>query len=126
MLRIPEPGRVENRGVDGSANPYLAFAVLCATGLDGIDRGLDPGEPNTANLYDLTPSEVAARGLVSLPPTLLHAVDALVADDVVRSALGKTRDGEYIDYFAEVKRAEFMRYHATVSPWELDTYLTQT
>jgi glutamine synthetase len=126
MLRIPEPGRVENRGVDGSANPYLAFTVLCAAGLDGIDRGLEPGEPNRANLYDLTPAEAAARGLVSMPPTLLHAADALVTDDVVRTALGKTRDGEYVDYFADVKRAEFMRYHAAVSPWEIETYLTQT
>jgi glutamine synthetase len=124
MLRIPEPGRVENRGVDGSANPYLTFAVLCAAGLDGIDRGLEPGEPNTANLAALTAKEAAARGLVSLPPTLLHAVDTLVTDDVVRAALGKTPDGEYVDYFAEVKRQEFLRYHATVTPWELSTYLT--
>jgi len=124
MLRIPEPGRVENRGVDGMANPYLAFTVLCAAGLDGIDRSLDPGAPNTANLAGLTPAEARTRGLRSLPPTLYHAADALVGDDVLRLALGKTRDGEYIDYYAEVKREEFLRYHATVSPWELKTYLT--
>jgi glutamine synthetase len=110
--------------VDGAANPYLTFTVLGAAGLDGIDRGLDPGDPNTANLYALTPAEVAARGLVSLPPTLLHAADAVVADDVVRTALGQTRGGDYVDYYAEIKRDEFLRYHATISPWELDTYLT--
>ena len=47
MLRVPEPGRVENRCVDGSANPYLAFAVLAAAGLDGVDRDLDPGAART-------------------------------------------------------------------------------
>jgi glutamine synthetase len=124
MLRVPEPGRVEHRGVDGSANPYLALAVLVGSGLDGIDRALDPGEPNRDNLYQLSPAEVARRGLVALPPTLLHAADALVGDDVLRAALGKTRDGEYIDYFASVKRAEFLEYHAQVTPWELERYLT--
>jgi glutamine synthetase len=116
MLRIPEPGRVENRSVDGSANPYLAFAVLAGAGLDGIDRQIDPGTPNTANL--------AERGLRALPPTLLHATEALTGDPVVRAALGKTRDGEYAEYFARVKRDEFMAYHARISPWEIDTYLT--
>jgi glutamine synthetase len=124
MLRVPEPGRIEDRGVDGSANPYLALAVLAAAGLDGIDRGLDPGAPNTENLHDLTAEEAGARGLVSMPPTLLHAAEELVADEVIRNALGKTADGEYVDYFAQVKRAEFMAYHATISPWELGTYLT--
>ena len=125
MLRVPEPGRVENRGVDGSANPYLAFTVLLAAGLDGMDTGADPGEPNTANLYELSASDLATRGLTALPPTLLHAADALVGDEVVRAALGRTGDRSYADYFAAVKRDEFMRYHATVSPWEIDRYLTQ-
>jgi glutamine synthetase len=124
MLRIPEGGRVEDRGVDGSANPYLAITVLAAAGLDGIDRGLDPGEPNRDNLFELTAAQVAERNLTVMPPTLFHAADALVADDVLRGALGKTRDGEYIDYFADVKRSEFMAYHARITPWEIDTYLT--
>jgi glutamine synthetase len=126
MLRIPEPGRIEDRGVDGSANPYLALTVLCAAGLDGIDRGLDPGTPNRDNLYDLTEAQAAARGIVAMPPTLLHAADELVGDTVLREALGKTRDGEYIDYYAGVKRNEFLAYHSTVSPWEIETYLTLT
>lgn len=97
MLRVPESGRVENRACDGSANPYLALAVQLAAGLDGIDRGLDPGEPNRDNLHLLRPDEVAACGIRALPPTLLHAAEALVADDVLRTALGKTPDGDYID-----------------------------
>lgn len=123
MFRIPEPGRVENRVVDGLANPYLALVVMLASGLDGVDRGLDPGEPNTANLFAL--SEEEASRLQSMPPTLLHAADALVGDPVLRDALGKTPRGEYIDYFAAIKRKEFMAYHSEITPWEIKTYLAQ-
>ena len=56
MLRVPDGGRVENRACDGSANPYLAMAAQLAAGLDGIDRGLDPGEPNRDNLHALPPA----------------------------------------------------------------------
>jgi glutamine synthetase len=124
MLRVPEGGRVENRACDGAANPYLAMAAQLAAGLDGIDRGLDPGEPNRDNLHVLPAEEVAARGIRSLPPTLLHAMDELVADDVLREALGKTPDGDYIDYYAKVKREEFHAWHSVVSDWEVERYLT--
>jgi glutamine synthetase len=124
MLRVPDAGRVENRTCDGSANPYLAAAAQLAAGLDGIDRGLDPGEPNTDNLYALPAEEVASRGIQVLPPTLLHAADALVADDVLREALGKTPDGDYVDYFAKVKREEFHSWHSVVTDWETERYLT--
>jgi len=124
MLRIPEGGRIENRGCDGSANPYLAMAAQLAAGLDGIDRGLDPGEPNRDNLHALPAAEVAKRGIKSLPPTLLHAADALAADEVLRDALGKTPDGDYGDYYAQVKREEFQAWHSVVSDWETSRYLT--
>ncbi len=124
MLRVPEGGRVENRACDGAANPYLAMAAQLAAGLDGIDRGLNPGEPNRDNLHVLPAEEVAARGIRTLPPTLLHAMDELVADDVLREALGKTPDGDYIDYYAKVKREEFHAWHSVVSDWEVERYLT--
>ncbi len=124
MLRVPEAGRVENRAVDGSANPYLAMAAQLAAGLDGIDRGLDPGEPNKDNLYLLSADEVGGRGIRTMPPTLLHAMDELVADDVMRDALGKTADGDYVDYYAKVKREEFHAWHSVVSDWEVERYLT--
>ncbi len=111
MLRVPDGGRVENRACDGSANPYLAMAAQLAAGFDGIDRGLDPGEPNRDNLHVMAPETVAARGIRALPPTLLHAADELVTDDVLREALGKTPDGDYIDYYAQVKRDEFRAWH---------------
>jgi glutamine synthetase len=124
MLRVPDGSRVENRGCDGSANPYLALAVQLAAGLDGIERELDPGAPNVDNLYLLSPEEIAARGIKALPPTLLHAADALVTDDVLRAALGKTPHGDYIDYFAKIKREEFQAWHSTVTDWEIERYLT--
>lgn len=124
MLRVPDGGRVENRAVDGSANPYLAMAAQLAAGLDGIDRGLDPGEPNKDNLFLLSADEIARRGIRTMPPTLLHAMDELVADNVMRDALGKTPDGDYVDYYAKVKREEFHAWHSVVSDWEVERYLT--
>jgi glutamine synthetase len=124
MLRVPEAGRVENRGVDGSANPYLAFTGMLAVGLDGIDRSLDPGEPNRDNLFALSPDEVAARGIATVPQTLSEAADALALDDTLRAALGEVPGGTYSDYFVETKRAEFREYHRAVSDWEVNRYLT--
>lgn len=125
MLRVPEPGRVEHRGVDGSANPYLAHAVLLAAGLDGIDRTLDPGEPyGFTNLYALSPEEVESQRITMLPRTLDRAVDALVADDVLREALGRVAKGDYADYYAKIKRDEFYEWHGVVSDWEIERYLT--
>jgi glutamine synthetase len=100
------------------------MAVQLAAGLDGIDRRLDPGEPNRDNLHVTSADEMASRGIRVLPPTLLHAADELVADDVLREALGKTPDGDYIDYYAKVKREEFQAWHSEVSDWEVERYLT--
>src|SRR5260221_4531499 len=63
MLRVPEAGRVENRAVDGSANPDLAMAAQLAAGLDGIDPRLDPGEPNKDKLHMLSAYERVVRGI---------------------------------------------------------------
>jgi glutamine synthetase len=125
MLRIPEGGRIEHRCVDGSANPYLALVAILASGLDGVDRELDPGEPNTENLHKISPESAKERGIVSMPPTLLHATEALEGDDVLRAAFGKGRKGEdYLDYYISTKRDEFGDWHSRVSDWEVDKYLT--
>jgi glutamine synthetase len=123
MLRVPAPGRVEDRTVDGSCNPYLAATVLLAAGLDGIERELDPGDPNTLNLYESTPAQRAELGIDTLPENLLDATRALERDDVIRRALGKTRAGDYVDYFVECKRREVQAAHEQVTQWELDRYL---
>ena len=124
MLRIPAAGRVEDRTIDGACNPYLAATVVLAAGLDGIERKLDPGEPNTDNLYAISHDELRGRGLETLPANLLEATHELERDDVLRAALGRARDEDYLDYFVRVKRDEWARYHEQVSPWELTEYLT--
>jgi len=123
MLRIPAGGRIEDRTVDGSCNPYLAATAMLAAGLDGIERGLDPGEPNAANLYELSDAERAAAGIELLPENLLDATRELERCAVLREALGRTPDGDYLDYFVRVKRREVQAAHEQVTPWELERYL---
>jgi glutamine synthetase len=125
MLRIPGPGRVEDRTVDGSCNPYLAAAAILAAGLDGIERNLDAGEPNAENLYSFSYEELRSRGFQTLPASLLEALVEAERDDVLRDALGRARDEDYLDYYVRVKRDEWFRYHEQVTPWELREYLTR-
>jgi glutamine synthetase len=106
-------------------NPYLAAAVILAAGLDGIDSRLEPGEPNSENLYAIPYDELRSRGLETLPSNLLDATEELEGDDVLRAALGRGRDEDYVDYFIRVKRDEWARYHEQVTPWEVREYLTR-
>ncbi|RKS80504.1 glutamine synthetase [Motilibacter peucedani] len=112
MVRVPDAHRVELRAGDGSANSYLAAAAALGAGLDGVQRGLDPGAPGTAAPH-------------SLPRTLLDAVAALEASPVLRGVLDSVDPGAGVsDYYAELKREEFYDWHGAVSPWEIDRYLT--
>src|SRR5919202_1358418 len=110
MLRIPAPGRVEDRTIDGSCNPYLAAAVILAAGLDGIENKLDPGEPNTGNMYETSVEELKRRGIETLPANLLDATRKLAEDDVLRAALGRAVDEDYVDYLVRVKEQEWKAY----------------
>jgi glutamine synthetase len=124
MLRIPAPGRIEDRTVDGSCNPYLAATAVLASGLDGIERGLDPGDPTSElNLHELSAGERAGLGIETLPGNLLDAVRELERDDVLRDALGSCGREDYIDYFARIKKAEWEQAHNQVTDWELRRYL---
>ncbi|MDQ6840930.1 MAG: type III glutamate--ammonia ligase [Actinomycetota bacterium] len=123
MLRIPAPGRVEDRTVDGSCNPYLGATAMLAAGLDGIERGLDPGDPNSENLYTMSVADRERAGIELLPANLLDATRELERDGVLRKALGKVRDGDYVDYFIKVKRGEWQAAHEQITKWELDRYL---
>jgi glutamine synthetase len=130
MLRIPGPGRVEDRTIDGACNPYLAAAAVLAAGLDGIENGIDAGEPTAANMYEIDQSDLERLGIEVLPVNLLDATRELERDDVLRQALGtKGSDSglreDYIDYFVNVKRDEWRRYHEQVTPWEVREYLTR-
>src|SRR5579862_562360 len=123
MLRIPAPGRIEDRTVDGSCNPYLAATAMLSAGLDGVHRGLEAGEPNSANLYTLSAAEREAQGIELLPSNLLDATRELARNDALRAGFGRTRDGDYIDYFIEVKQREAQAAHEQITQWELDRYL---
>jgi glutamine synthetase len=124
MLRIPAAGRIEDRTVDGSTNPYLAATVLLAAGLDGIEKGLDAGDPTTElNLHELSDDERNDLGVELLPGNLLDATRELERDDVLRDALGHTGREDYVDYFVKVKQAEFKAAHEQITKWELDRYL---
>jgi glutamine synthetase len=124
MIRTPADDRFEDRSVDGSANPYLAATVILAAGLDGIDNKIDPGEPNTDNLYEVPAAEIERRGIATLPANLLDATRNLAADPVLRSALGPVVGEDYVDYFVRVKQREWAEAHSQVGEWEIRRYLT--
>ncbi|MFF1881599.1 type III glutamate--ammonia ligase [Pseudarthrobacter sp. NPDC058196] len=114
MIRVPDNNRIELRSGDGSANPYLAIATAIAAGLDGVDNSTDPGTP-----YGPGESKPDAH---FLPPTLLHAVEALRRDPVILASL--SGDPEIGTYYAAAKEEEFLNWHNQVSDWEIRTYLT--
>jgi glutamine synthetase len=101
--------RLENRIGEPAANPYLYMAAQILSGLDGVDRGLDPG-PSAD-----TPYETSAP---LLPKTLREAVSALQDDAFFRDALGAA----FVDYYVHIKNAEIERFQAEVSDWEQREY----
>jgi len=116
---VPGPGHVEDRTVSAAFNPYLAFAAYLAAGLDGIKRGLQPGEPNLGNLYEMSLEEMAKRNVRVLPQSLAEAINELERDQVIQAGLGPIAPE-----FIRLKRMEWNEYHRQVSAWEVDRYLT--
>lgn len=106
--------RVEFKPADNTATPYLAQLALVAAGLDGIERGLDPGAPLNRDPGTLSDEERAAQGIERLPPTLAEALDALEADDTLAAALGEELFGSYL----EVKRSEWEQSTDEDGEWE--------
>ena len=123
MLRIPEAGRIEDRTVDGSCNPYLAATGILAAGMDGIENEIDPGDPTSANMYEMSEEERRERGIEVLPANLLDATRELEGDEVLRKALGSVGDEDYVDYFIRCKRREWQLAHEQITQWELNRYL---
>ena len=119
-MRIPKGGgRVELRAADSACNPYLGAAMCLAAGLSGIEEGLDPGEPNTDNMYLATESELKRRKISVLPRTLDEAVTAFEQDDLSRKVFGDDMFDAWIAY----KRDEWLSYLNHVSDWERQRYL---
>jgi glutamine synthetase len=127
LIRVPmiSPGksiegtRAEVRCPDPSSNTYLAFAVMIAAGMDGVERGLTLADPVEESLFEMDASRVTERGIQELPGTLGESIDALRADPVVCDALGD----HVLEHYVEAKTAEWNEYRTQVTQWELDRYL---
>ena len=125
MVRVPasrgNSTRLELRSVDPTANPYLAFAVILAAGLDGVAGEMEPNHAVDRNIYLMDEAERKKAGITDLPDTLLAAVNDLDTDEVIKAALGSHMARTFVD----AKRLEYQAYRQEVSQWELETYLEQ-
>ncbi len=129
LIRVPRAApnaasgvRVELRSLDPSCNPYLAFALMLRTGLEGLEkRPTLPALPAPVEegLYTLDEATRRKRGVDLLPGTLGDALAALKADAFVMDALG----AQIAEWFIEAKSREWDEYRSFVHPWELDRYL---
>ncbi len=125
LIRVPNFGgrkgaaRCEIRCPDPAGNPYLQFAVLLATGLDGIQKKIDPGDPVELNVYHMSLEERAARHIVSLPESLNDALDEFESSDLMRETLGETA----FTNFLKEKRKEWDLYRVQVTEWEVNRYI---
>jgi glutamine synthetase len=122
MIRIPASRgagtRIEVRNPDPSANPYLALAVLLKAGLDGIKNKLTLAEPTDRNIYHMTEKERIEEGIDSLPGSLQEAIDELLTDGVITSAIGE----HALTHFVEAKRIEIEMFRTAVHEWEREQY----
>jgi glutamine synthetase len=123
LVRVPARRglgtRCEVRVPDPSCNPYLALAVMLASGLDGVERKLECGEPVNRNIFEMSEREKRRLKIKQLPVNLADALDNLERDAVIRGALG-----EHIsENLLRNKREEWHRYIRSVHEWERDQYL---
>ncbi|WP_270180921.1 type I glutamate--ammonia ligase [Alkalihalobacillus sp. CinArs1] len=120
MIRVPTTRgmgtRFEIRNPDPTANPYLTLAAVLHAGLEGIRDELDPGEPESRNLYEVSTDDVP-----TLPTNLKEAIKALKEDQVVIDALGEHTSRCYI----EDKEKEWIDYSLNVSQWEVERYMNK-
>jgi glutamine synthetase len=126
LVRVPmyKPGkgnsaRVEIRSLDTACNPYLAFAVLLAAGLKGIEEGyeLPPGAED--DVWALTEAERRALGMDPLPENLAEAISVMERSELVAETLGE----HVFDFFLRNKRVEWEQYRSQVTEFERDRYL---
>jgi len=123
LIRVPARRgigtRCELRSPDPSCNPYLAFAVMLASGLDGVKNKISPPDPVTANVYTMSARERSRLKIRSLPGDLGEAITMLEKDEVVKNALG----AHITEQFINAKRQEWHEFISQVHQWELDRYL---
>jgi glutamine synthetase len=125
LIRIPASRgsgtRVELRNPDPAANPYLAIALMLASGLDGIKRNLTPPPPVNRNIYEMSGAEMNELGISSLPGSLMEALELFKADPLVKQTLGE----HIFNMYYEFKTREWDDFRITVHPWEINQYLTK-
>ena len=126
LIRVPEyrPGRekatrIELRSPDPACNPYLAFSVMLAAGLEGIEKGYEVPKPIEENVYEMTEKERQKRGIDTLPASLLEAILLTEKSELVRKALGE----HVFNAFIQNKKIEWDQYRTQVTDYELKRYL---
>jgi glutamine synthetase len=126
LIRVPEyqPGkenstRIEFRSPDPACNPYFAFSVMLAAGLEGIEKEYEIPAPIEENVYEMTEEERKGRNIGTLPGSLLEAIKLTEESEVVRKALGD----HVFDAFIKNKKIEWELYRSQVTGYELDKYL---
>lgn len=127
LVRIPmyKPGkekatRIELRSPDPACNPYLAFAVMLAAGLKGIEKGYELREPVEEDIFEMSEVTRKKHGIESLPGNLLEAIQLTEKSELVKEALGD----HIFEKFIENKKIEWDQYRTHVSQFELDRYLS--
>jgi glutamine synthetase len=126
LIRVPIPKqgnplatRIEYRSPDPACNPYLAFSVILAAGLKGIEQGYELPIEADANLFELSDDELAKLGIAQLPQSLSDALKVMERSELVADALGD----RLFSWFLRNKRREWREYKTHVSAFELDRYL---
>lgn len=123
LVRVPAakgPGtRIELRCPDCACNPYLAFAVCLAAGLDGIKRGLTPPASVRQDIFEMTEKERLEAGIQSLPRNLYEAIHEMKKSEFMKDVLGE----EVFYKYVTAKRMEWNEYTSQVTDWEIDRYL---
>ncbi|WP_261167181.1 glutamine synthetase family protein [Microbacterium sp. Marseille-Q6965] len=126
LVRVPryKPGksssaRVEHRGIDSAANPYLAYALMLAAGLKGIEDEYELPAEAAENVWALSDAERRALGYRALPQTLDEAVAAMEDSELVAETLGE----QVFSYVLANKRREFEQYRSQITPFELRHHL---
>jgi len=126
LVRVPmykprkaQATRVEFRCPDPACNPYMAFAVMLAAGLKGIEEGYELPEPVEEDLFSMSPEDRVARGVEALPGSLADAIAETEKSAVVREALGD----HIFEKFIANKKIEWDRYRVHVSDFELENYM---
>jgi glutamine synthetase len=126
LVRVPLPKkgksdstRIEFRAPDPACNPYLAFSVMLAAGLKGIEEGYDLPPEATDNIYALTDAERLAEGITALPGSLRESLDSMERSELMAEALGEHVFGNFLVN----KRREWLEYKAYVTPLEIERSL---